>query len=133
MNRRLEHLCQWFCKPGFGAQLGAGSVFPVVADRVFRGDRFGTRDRLASRGFSLAAGVHRLQRDGADAGSFHHFTDAAAVVETHKAVFRWFVRVLGEEGLLEGQTIAIDATTLEANAACVRSSSGTMDAVMRNI
>jgi transposase len=38
-------------------------------------------------------------------------------VETHKAVFRWFVRILGEEGLLEGQTIAIDATTLEANAA----------------
>jgi transposase len=38
-------------------------------------------------------------------------------VETHKAVFRWFVQVLGEEGLIEGQTIAIDATTLEANAA----------------
>ncbi len=38
-------------------------------------------------------------------------------METHQAVFRWFVRVLGEEGLIEGQTVAIDATTLEANAA----------------
>jgi transposase len=38
-------------------------------------------------------------------------------VETHKAVFRWFVKILGKEGLLDGQTIAIDATTLEANAA----------------
>ena len=38
-------------------------------------------------------------------------------VETHKAVFRWFVKVLGKEGLMDGQTIAIDATTLEANAA----------------
>lgn len=38
-------------------------------------------------------------------------------VETHQAVFRWFVQVLGEEGLIEGQTVAIDATTLEANAA----------------
>lgn len=38
-------------------------------------------------------------------------------VETHKAVFRWFVKVLGEEGLLNGQTVAIDATMLEANAA----------------
>jgi transposase len=38
-------------------------------------------------------------------------------VETHKAVFRWFVKVLGEEGLLDGQSIAIDATMLEANAA----------------
>jgi transposase len=38
-------------------------------------------------------------------------------VETHQAVFRWFVRVLGEEGLIEGQSIAMDATTLEASAA----------------
>ena len=38
-------------------------------------------------------------------------------VETHKAVFRWFVKVLGEEGLMDGQTIAVDATMLEANAA----------------
>ena len=38
-------------------------------------------------------------------------------VETHKAVFRWVVKILGKEGLLDGQTIAIDATTLEANAA----------------
>ncbi|HEY6386691.1 MAG TPA: transposase, partial [Candidatus Acidoferrum sp.] len=38
-------------------------------------------------------------------------------VETHQAVFRWFVKVLGEEGLIDGQTIAIDATMLEANAA----------------
>jgi len=38
-------------------------------------------------------------------------------VETHRAVFRWFVKVLGEEGLIDGQTVAIDATMLEANAA----------------
>ena len=38
-------------------------------------------------------------------------------VETHKAVFRWFVKVLAEEGLIDGQTIAIDGTMLEANAA----------------
>jgi transposase len=38
-------------------------------------------------------------------------------LETHRAVFRWFIQVLGEEGLLEAQTVAIDATTLEANAA----------------
>jgi transposase len=38
-------------------------------------------------------------------------------VETHKVVFRWFVKVLGEAGLMEGQSIAIDATMLEAHAA----------------
>jgi len=38
-------------------------------------------------------------------------------LETHQAVFRWFVKVLGETGLVDAQTVAIDATTLEANAA----------------
>jgi transposase len=38
-------------------------------------------------------------------------------LESHKAVFRWCVRVLASAGLLEAQTVAIDATTLEANAA----------------
>lgn len=38
-------------------------------------------------------------------------------VETHKAVFRWVLKLLTKEGLLNGQTIAIDATMLEANAA----------------
>jgi transposase len=38
-------------------------------------------------------------------------------LETHKAIFKWVVRILTGEGLIQGQTIAIDATTLEANAA----------------
>jgi len=38
-------------------------------------------------------------------------------VETHAAVFRWVLELLAEKGLLKGQTVGIDATTLEANAA----------------
>src|SRR5260370_36277436 len=38
-------------------------------------------------------------------------------VETHQAVFRWVLKILAEEGLVEGKTVCIDATTLEANAA----------------
>jgi transposase len=38
-------------------------------------------------------------------------------LETHKAVFRWVLQILDQEGLISGRTIAIDATTLEANAA----------------
>jgi transposase len=38
-------------------------------------------------------------------------------VETHTAVFRWVLKILAEEGLVEGKTVSIDATTLEANAA----------------
>ena len=38
-------------------------------------------------------------------------------LETHKAVFRWVLKILDQEGLVSGRTVSIDATTLEANAA----------------
>jgi transposase len=38
-------------------------------------------------------------------------------LETHRSVFGWVLRVLAEEGLVKSNTIAIDGTTLEANAA----------------
>ncbi len=38
-------------------------------------------------------------------------------LETHREVFAWVLGVLADRGLLKGQRIAIDATTLEANAA----------------
>jgi transposase len=44
-------------------------------------------------------------------------TRRAIDLETHRAVFTWVQERLVEAGLLKGKTIAIDATTLEANAA----------------
>jgi transposase len=38
-------------------------------------------------------------------------------LETHRAVFTWVQVRLVEAGLLNGKTVTIDATTLEANAA----------------
>jgi transposase len=38
-------------------------------------------------------------------------------IETHRAVFTWILQRLANGGLVKGQTIGIDATTLEANAA----------------
>lgn len=38
-------------------------------------------------------------------------------VETHRKVFVWVLGMLAEEGLLKGNTVGIDGTTLEANAA----------------
>ena len=38
-------------------------------------------------------------------------------LETHRTVFTWAQQRLVEAGLLIGKTVAIDATTLEANAA----------------
>jgi transposase len=38
-------------------------------------------------------------------------------LETHRAMFTWVLQRLAEVGLVKGTTIAVDATTLEANAA----------------
>jgi transposase len=38
-------------------------------------------------------------------------------LETHRAVFTWVLQCLSTAGLVNGKTIGIDATTLEANAA----------------
>ena len=38
-------------------------------------------------------------------------------IEVHREVFGWILQRLAEHGLLKGETIGIDATTLEANAA----------------
>jgi hypothetical protein len=38
-------------------------------------------------------------------------------LDTHREVFSWVLGVLTDRGFVQGQRIAIDATTLEANAA----------------
>jgi transposase len=38
-------------------------------------------------------------------------------LDTHRTVFTWVLQCLGIAGLVKGKTLAIDATTLEANAA----------------
>jgi hypothetical protein len=38
-------------------------------------------------------------------------------LDTHREVFSWVLGMLADHGLVKGQRIAIDATTLEANAA----------------
>ena len=48
-------------------------------------------------------------------------------VETHEAVFQWMLQVLAGQGLIDGQTVGVDATFLEANSALrsiVRKDSG---------
>jgi len=119
VDRRLEHLCRRFYKPTFGRpSISPGVYFRLLLIGFFegidseRGIAWRVADSLSLREF-LGFGVTEQTPDHSTISR----TRRLLAVETHKAVFRWFVRVLGEEGLMEGQTIAIDATTLEANAA----------------
>src|ERR1700693_3888098 len=119
LDRRLEHLCRRFYKPTVGRpSMAPGVYFRLLLVGFFegidseRGIAWRVADSLSLREF-LGFSVTEQTPDHSTISR----TRRLLPVETHKAVFRWFVQVLGEEGLIEGQTIAIDATTLEANAA----------------
>jgi transposase len=119
LDRRLEHLCRRFYKPVFGRpSMAPGVYFRLLLIGFFegidseRGIAWRVADSLSLREF-VGYSVTEQTPDHSTISR----TRRLLPVETHKAVLRWCVRILGEEGLLEGQTIAIDATTLEANAA----------------
>jgi transposase len=119
VDRRLEYLCKRFYAPTMGRPgLAPGIYFRMLLLGYFegidseRGIAWRVADSLSLRDF-LGFNVTEQTPDHSTMSR----TRRLIPVETHKAVFRWFVKVLGKEGLLDGQTIAIDATTLEANAA----------------
>jgi len=119
-DRRMEHLCRKFYKK---SQYGRPSMAPGVYFRALligyfegldseRGIAWRTADSLSLRKF-LGYGLDEQTPDHSTISR----TRRLYWVETHKAVFRWVIKILVEEGLLSGQTISVDATTLEANAA----------------
>jgi transposase len=118
-DRKVEQLCKRYYKP----VMGRPSMAPGVYFRMLlvgycegidseRGIAWRVADSLSLREF-LGFSVTEQTPDHSSVSR----TRRLFTLETHKAVFRWFVRVLGDQGLMDAQTVAIDATTLEANAA----------------
>jgi transposase len=119
-DRRTEQLCRKFYKK---SQYGRPSIAPGVYFRALligyfegldseRGIAWRSADSLSLRKF-LGYGLDEQTPDHSTISR----TRRLYWLETHKAVFQWVVKILIEEGLIHGQTVAIDATTLEANAA----------------
>ena len=77
-----------------------------------RGIAWRAADSLAVRSF-LRLGLEEAAPDHSTISRTRRVID----VETHRAVFTWVQQRLAAAGLLKDRTIAIDATTLEANAA----------------
>jgi transposase len=77
-----------------------------------RGIAWRAADSLAVRSF-VGLGVEAAAPDHSTISRTRRLID----VETHRAVFTWVQERLVTAGLLKGRTVAIDATTLEANAA----------------
>ena len=115
----VEQLCRRYYK----GRLGRPSITPGVYFRSLllgyfegidseRGIAWRLADSLSMRKFI----AYTLTEETPDHSTISR-TRRLYSVETHKAVFRWVLKILAEEELVEGKTVSIDATTLEANAA----------------
>jgi transposase len=111
------------CRPFYAAVMGRPSLAPGQYFRLLlvgyfegidaeRGIAWRAADSLAVRSFVRLA-LHEAAPDHSTISRTRRLID----VETHRAVFTWVQQRLVEVRLLKGKTIAIDATTLEANAA----------------
>ena len=111
------------CAPFYAATLGRPSLTPGTYFRLLligyfegidseRGIAWRTADSLALRGF-LGLGLDEAPPEHSTISRTRRLID----LEAHRAVFTWILQVLATADLIKGQTIGIDATTLEANAA----------------
>ena len=118
-DRFVEDRCRQFYAAVLGRpSLPPGQYFRLLLVGYFegidaeRGIAWRAADSLAVRSFVRLA----LQEAAPDHSTLSR-TRRLIAVETHRAVFTWVQQRLVEVGLLKGKTVAIDATTLEANAA----------------
>jgi transposase len=77
-----------------------------------RGIAWRAADSLALRDF-LGVGLEGAPPDHSTISR----TRRLIALEAHRAVFTWVLQCLSAAGLVQGKTIGVDATTLEANAA----------------
>jgi transposase len=111
------------CRPFYAAVMGRPSLPPGRYFRLLllgyfegldseRGIAWRAADSLAVRSF-VGLGLEAAAPDHSTISRTRRLID----VETHRAVFTWVQARLVAAELLTGRTVAIDATTLEANAA----------------
>ena len=118
-DRFVEDRCAKFYAARFGRRsLTPGIYFRSLLIGYFegigaeRGIAWRLADSLALRRFVGIA----LDEDTPDHSTLSR-TRRLIDVETHEAVFGWVLDVLARRGLIVGKCVAVDATTLEANAA----------------
>ena len=115
----VEDLCQKFYATTMGRpSLEPGKYFRMLLLGYFegidseRGIAWRAADSLSVRSFL----GYSLDEPAADHSTLSR-TRRLIDLETHGAVFTWVLKRLAEHDLIDGKTLGIDATTLEANAA----------------
>ena len=128
LNRLLaEHEFDDFvetqCRPFYAEKMGRPSLAPGQYFRLLllgyfegldseRGIAWRAADSSGVRAF-LGLALTEAAPDHSTISRTRRLID----LDTHRTVFTWVVQCLGIAGLIKGKTLAIDATTLEANAA----------------
>lgn len=118
-DRTVEKMCE----PYYHAHLGRPSIPPGVYFRMLlvgyfegigsqRGIAWRCADSLSLREFM---GIP-LTEDTPDHSSLTRVRDRLPL-EAHTAVFQWVLALAVEKKMMPGKTVAVDATTLEADAA----------------
>ena len=120
---RFDEFVEGGCQRFYAEKRGRPSLAPGMYFRLLligyfegidseRGMAWRASDSLALRRF-LRVGLEESPPEHSTIWRRRRLMD----VETHREVFTWVLGVLAEKGLLQGQRLGIDATTLEANAA----------------
>lgn len=111
------------CKPFYAERMGRPSLPPAVYFRLLligyfegidseRGIAWRAADSIGLRGF-LGCTLTDATPDHSTISRTRRLID----LTTHQEVFSWVLALLAKEKLVRGETLGIDATTLEANAA----------------
>src|SRR2546425_11128043 len=120
---RFDEFVENRCAKFYAAKYGRPSLTPGIYFRSLligyfeaigaeRGIAWRLADSLALRRF-VGIALDEYTPDHSTISRTRRLID----LDTHREVFAWVLGVLADRGLLKGQRIAIDATTLEANAA----------------
>jgi len=123
VERRFDDFVEAACARFYAETMGRPGLAPGIYFRLLligyfegldseRGIAWRAADSLTLRDF-LGLTLPEAPPDHSTISRTRRLID----VETHRAVFTWVLAGLGEAGLVQGQTVGIDATTLEANAA----------------
>jgi transposase len=118
-DRKVEHLCRRYYKGRKGRpSIAPGTYFRMLMIGYFEG--LDSEREIAWR-VADSLSLRRFLGYGLDEKTPDHSTVSRTRrlfwVSTHQAVFTWVLKVLAGEGLVRGETVSVDATTLEANAA----------------
>jgi transposase len=119
----FDPFCAAACQKFYAETMGRPSIPPGVYFRMLMMGYFEKLDSEREIAWRCADSLalraflgYRVDEGTPDHSSLSR-TRNRIDLETHQAVFDWVLKRLTEQGLLKGQTLGIDASTLEADAA----------------